>query len=237
MLQTAIILAGGFGTRLQKVVNDLPKPMAPVNGEPFLNYQLNYLKHFGIKRVVLSVGYLADKIQDYYKSTHHGIEINYAVENMPMGTGGGTRIALEKCPENEILILNGDSFFDVNLSAYYDLHRKEKSEISLALRKVNDSSRYGTIETNTNHRIISFKEKTNNAAEGSINGGVYILNKALYLKNTPAENNFSIEKDFFEKQLNNLVIKGFEFNGYFIDIGVPEDYTKAQDDLKGFKYR
>ena len=237
MLQTAIILAGGFGTRLQTVVSNLPKPMAPVNEEPFLNYQLNYLKHYGIKKVILSVGYLAEKIQAYYKSNFNGIEIEYVVETSPLGTGGGIRLGLESCKDEYALVLNGDSFFDVDLHDFFKLHINETSEFSLALRKVNDSSRYGTIETDDNDRIISFKEKTNITKEGRINGGVYILNKKLYLNTTPAGNNFSIEKDFFEKQLNEFHIKGFEFNGYFIDIGIPEDYTQAQYDLKEFKYR
>lgn len=236
MLQTAIILAGGFGTRLKTVVNDLPKPMAPVNGEPFLNYQLTYLKHFGVKKVIFSVGYLAEKIQDYYKSSFNELEIKYVIEENPLGTGGGIRLGLEHCTDEFALVLNGDSFFDVDLHEFFKLHTNETSQFSLALRKVNDSSRYGTIETDANDRIISFMEKTNRMKEGRINGGVYILNKELYLKTTPS-GNFSIEKDFFEKQLDKLSIKGFEFTGYFIDIGIPEDYTKAQHDLKGFTYR
>jgi D-glycero-alpha-D-manno-heptose 1-phosphate guanylyltransferase len=237
VLETAIILAGGFGTRLKTVISDLPKPMAPVNGEPFLNYQLNYLKHFGVKQIVLSVGHMAEKIQEYYGPEYNGLKINYVVENTPLGTGGAIRLALElNSNNNEVLVLNGDSFFDVDLNRFYDLHSRERSQFSLALRKVTDASRYGTIEKNQEHLIISFKEKKGAKERGIINGGIYILNRELYLANTPTAN-FSIEKDFFEKHLNDLAIKGFEFDGYFIDIGIPEDYTKAQYDLKGFKYR
>ena len=237
MIETAIILAGGFGTRLQTVVNDLPKPMAPVNGEPFLNYQLNYLRFYGIKRVILSVGYLAEKIQSFYKNEYRGTEISYVTENSPLGTGGGIRLALEQCKDEIALVLNGDSFFDIDLKKFYALHQQEKAEMSLSLRRVNDASRYGTIETENDHRINSFKEKTGLIQSGRINAGTYILAKDLYLKHTPAASNFSIEKDFFEKQLNHVIIKGFEFEGYFIDIGIPEDYTKAQHDFKGFKYK
>ena len=237
MLQTAIILAGGFGTRLQKVVSNLPKPMAPVNGDPFLNYQLKYLKHFGIKRIIFSVGYLAEKIQDYYKTNFKGLEITYVTEDIPLGTGGGIRLGMEQCEDDFALVLNGDSFFDVDIHAFFKLHINERAQFSLALRNVKNASRYGTIETDDNDRIISFKEKTNTEKEGRINGGTYILNKELYLKNTPPGSNFSIEKDVFEQQLENLIIKGFEFSAYFIDIGIPEDYLKAQDDLKGFTYR
>jgi D-glycero-alpha-D-manno-heptose 1-phosphate guanylyltransferase len=237
MITSAIILAGGFGTRLQSVVNDLPKPMAPINGEPFLNYQLNYLKHYGIKNVILSVGYLSEKIKAYYGSNFNGIEIDYVVEENPMGTGGGIRLALEKCTEPLSFVLNGDSFFDVDLIKFYDLHIQNRSQISLALRKVNNSARYGTIEKTKENIISSFKEKSGIDHEGIINGGVYLLDKNLYLQKTPSATNFSIEKDFFEKQLSNSLISGFEFEGYFIDIGIPEDYLKAQHDFKGFKYK
>ena len=206
MITTAIILAGGFGTRLQSVVNDLPKPMAPINGEPFLNYQLNYLKHYGIKNVILSVGYLAEKIKAYYGSNFNGLEIDYVVEENPMGTGGGIRLALEKCTESLSFVLNGDSFFDVDLIKFYDLHIQNRSQISLALRKVNNSARYGTIEKTKENIISSFKEKSGIDHEGIINGGVYLLDKNLYLQKTPSATNFSIEKDFFEKQLSNSLI-------------------------------
>jgi len=237
VIDTAIILAGGFGTRLQAVVNDLPKPMAPVNGQPFLNYQLNYLKHYGVKKIILSVGYLSEKIKGYYGSNFNGLEIDYVVEESPLGTGGGIRLALEKCKDELAFVLNGDSFFDVDLEKFYSQHAKQNAQVSLALRKVTDAGRYGTIEKNADNKIVSFKEKSGNTKEGIINGGVYIIDKKIYLSSTPANTNFSIEKDFFEKQLNALNIYGFEFEGYFIDIGIPEDYTKAQHDLKGSKYK
>jgi D-glycero-alpha-D-manno-heptose 1-phosphate guanylyltransferase len=236
MLNTAIILAGGFGTRLKTIINDLPKPMAAVNGQPFLNYQLRYLKHFGFKKIILSVGYLAEKIRDYYHHDFEGLQIIYAIENAPLGTGGGIRLGLEKCDEAEALVLNGDSFFDVDLYSFSKQHERLGSQFSLALRAVKDTARYGTIETNASSQIVSFKEKTDHALPGLINAGMYILNKDLFLKNTLTNSNFSIEKDFFEKQLNNFTIMGFEFKGYFIDIGIPADYKQAQDDFKEFKY-
>ena len=237
MITTAIILAGGFGTRLQTVVNDVPKPMAPVNGQPFLNYQLRYLKHYGIKKIILSTGYLADAIHSYYGNEWEGLAILYSHEDTPLGTGGGIRLAMEKSTEETNLVLNGDSFFDVDLIEFYKLHSKNNSGISLALRKVANAERYGTIEKDGDNRIISFKEKSGIAKEGIINGGVYILGKKTYFSSNPTTTNFSIEKDFFEKKINELNIFGFENEGYFIDIGIPEDYTKAQHDFKGFKYK
>ena len=237
MLNTAIILAGGMGTRLKTIISDLPKPMAPIMNVPFLTYQLNYLKHFGIKKVIFSVGYLSEKIIAHYNQSFENINIEYSIEKNPLGTGGGIRMAMSNLKEDLVLILNGDSFFDLNLEQFYNLHLEQKAEFSLALRYVNNSERYGNIEFNSSHQITSFIEKNQLNQSGYINAGVYILSKKLYLQNTKPDINFSIEKDFFEKQLNQLIIKGFEFKDYFIDIGIPEDYLKAQDDFKEFKYK
>ena len=146
-------------------------------------------------------------------------------------------MALNKTNEEDVLVLNGDSFFDVNIERLFMMHKMANSPVSLALRKVEDASRYGTIIKNAESRITSFKEKDGIINKGMINGGVYILNKKQFFENTPPDKNFSIEKDFFETQLTNLSIYGFEFSGYFIDIGIPEDYLKAQHDFKEFKYR
>lgn len=236
MTHTAIILAGGFGTRLQPVVSNLPKPMAPVNGKPFLDYQLRYLKHSGITTVILSVGYLSEKIRDHYQSAFMGLDIRYVVESTPLGTGGGIRLALESCHDNEVLVLNGDSFFGIDLRQFGELHRTGQAQCSLALRQVSNTARYGTIRTDNANRILAFTEKTGKEEAGVINGGVYLLNRQLFLGHTTGHKAFSIEKDFFETQLGRLVIKGFEFKDYFIDIGIPEDYLQAQHDFKRFEY-
>lgn len=237
MLKEAIILAGGFGTRLQKVVNDVPKPMAPVNRIPFLNYVFDYLRFYKIQHVVLSTGYLSEKIVEYYKDEFKGIKISYAKEETPLGTGGGIRNAMTKCTTDDVLVLNGDSFFDVDVKSHYRNHIFKQADCTLALRKVDNAARYGTIQLGRLNKIAAFKEKDNVEKEGLINGGVYILNRAIYLNKTEVDTAFSIEKDFYEKRLKELHIFGFEYNGYFIDIGIPEDYKKAQDDFKGFKYR
>jgi D-glycero-alpha-D-manno-heptose 1-phosphate guanylyltransferase len=237
LLKEAIILAGGFGTRLQAVVNDVPKPMAPINNEPFLNYIFAYLKHYNIENVVLSTGYLSEKISEYYKNEYKGIKISYTKEVDPLGTGGGIRLALEKCFTDNVLVLNGDSFFDVDLNSYYKQHSILKSNCSLALRSINNAARYGTIKLDDTFVVKAFKEKDNVDLPGLINGGVYILNRELFLNETEANIAFSIEKDFFEKRINQLKISGFEYQGYFIDIGIPEDYKKAQIDFLNFKYK
>jgi D-glycero-alpha-D-manno-heptose 1-phosphate guanylyltransferase len=236
-IKTAIILAGGFGTRLQTVVNDVPKPMAPINGIPFLSYQLNYLKHYGIDTVILSVGYLHEKIMAFYKNEFNGLKLSYVVEDEPLGTGGGIRKAIEQCKDEEVLALNGDSFFDINLNKFQQYHEFKNSSFSLALRKVDNASRYGRIEIENDNRIRTFQEKNENPEAGSINAGVYILDRKLFMEHTSSNAKFSIEKDFFEKQIPFLPIYGFEFEAYFIDIGIPEDYKQAQHDLKGSKYK
>lgn len=119
MLKTAVILAGGYGTRLQSVISDIPKPMAPVNGEPFLNYQLYYLKRWGIQKIVFSVGYMADKIRSYYQNSFHGLTICYVEEQEPLGTGGGLRLGVKQSSDELVLAMNGDSFFDVDLGEFF----------------------------------------------------------------------------------------------------------------------
>lgn len=234
MTHSAIILAGGFGSRLQPVVSDLPKSLAPVNGRPFLDFQLNYLKSFGVKKVFLSVGFLANKIKEYYGNNFKGIEIVYVTEKRPLGTGGAIRYALEQVRDKEVFALNGDSFFNLNLKEFISFHQKNNSKISLGLCRTANTARFGTIGLNSKKRIISFKEKSGKEISGLINGGIYILNKDIYLQNTPANLSFSIEKDFFEKQINHLTLLGYESNAYFLDIGIPEDYERAQHEFKEF---
>lgn len=211
--------------------------MAPVNDEPFLKYIFDYLKYFGIEHVVLSTGYLSEKILEHFGEQFKGIEISYTKEESPLGTGGGIRLAMEKCREKVVLVLNGDSFFDVDLNAYYQQHQNKMADCSLALRKVPNASRYGTIRLGEENRIEAFKEKDNIEEKGLINGGVYILERELFLNRTKPNIPFSIEKDFYEERIEELNVFGFEYSGYFIDIGIPDDYKKAQADFKEFKYK
>ncbi|MFN8267669.1 MAG: nucleotidyltransferase family protein [Chitinophagales bacterium] len=220
-----IILAGGFGTRLSTVVKDVPKPMAPINGKPFLHYIFEELQQQQIQKVVISVGYLKEVIQAYFKTEYLGISIEYAIEEEPLGTGGGMKKAFEKI-ENDAYILNGDTFFDIPLSAL----KNTSSDISIALKPMFQFDRYGTVAVDAEHRVISFNEKKY-CEHGLINGGVYYLKKALFEK-IKTENKFSFEKAILEKHLCDLTIRGVIFDNYFIDIGIPEDYKKAQEDFR-----
>ena len=231
MTHEAIVLAGGFGTRLQQVINDVPKPMAPVNGKPFLTYVLTYLKKYGIHHVVLSVGHLHEVVENYFGAEWEGLKISYAVENEPLGTGGAIKFAFEKITGNEAVVLNGDTLFDVNLHEFYELHTKSKADISLTLRAVDDVSRYGTVQINRENMIVSFTEKGALTGTGNINGGIYLINKQVFKKISIFTEKFSMENDIFEKYYNTLPFFGFPFEGYFIDIGIPEDYERANKEL------
>lgn len=235
MITEAIVLAGGFGTRLQKVVSDVPKPMAPVNGRPFLEYILDYLHHYGVQKAVLSVGYKSEVILEHFGSEYSGMAIGYALEHEPLGTGGAIKLGMDLCNSERVLVLNGDTLFDINLTAMYAFHKEKNASISIALRYLPDVSRYGTVKIDADSRITGFAEKSAATGEGYINGGIYLFNKNVF---APAEypQKFSIEKDLFEKYYRTLGMYGFVSNDYFIDIGIPEDYQRAQAELKNYKF-
>ena len=235
MISQAVVLAGGFGTRLQAVVQDVPKPMAQINGRPFLDYQLNYLKSFGIKQIIFSVGYKHEHIADFFGSEYNGMTIEYAIENEPLGTGGGIQNAFQLVKSGAALVVNGDTLFEVNLKDFYHKHKDSKAIISLALREIDDVSRYGIVETDDNHRITGFAEKGAKTGQGQINGGVYLIEKDFFESNE-FEQKFSMEKDAFEKYYESQNFFGFPYKSYFLDIGIPEDYKKAQDEFSKLGY-
>lgn len=229
MIKEVIILAGGFGTRLQKVVADVPKPMAPVNGKPFLQYILDYCIQQGIESVVLSTGYKHEVIFSHFGTHYKSLQIQYAHEQEPLGTGGGIQLALQKCSDDNVVVLNGDTFFDVDLQALESQHIKAQSEFSIAAKKMYHFNRYGIIQTKDN-RITAFEEKRA-VHEGIINAGVYIINREKFLA-MQLPQKFSMEKEYMEKYFSSKHFYAFEFNGYFIDIGIPEDYEKVQLDFR-----
>ena len=228
MIKEAVILAGGFGTRLQTVVADVPKPMAPVNGKPFLQYILDYCIQQGIESVVLSTGYKHEVIFSYFGTHYQSLQIQYAHEQEPLGTGGGIQLALQKCSDDHVVILNGDTFFEVDLQSLAMQHITAQSEFSIAAKKMYNFNRYGIIQTKDN-RITAFEEKRA-VDEGIINAGVYIINRDKFLA-LQLPQKFSMEKDYMEKYFSSKPFYAFEFNGYFIDIGIPEDYEKVQLDF------
>lgn len=224
---TAIVLAGGFGTRLKSMVKDIPKPMAEVNGKVFLEYIFDYLIRYDFKNVILAVGYKADVIVEYFQDRYKTLKLKYSYENSPLGTGGAIAQALKMSESNEVFILNGDTFFDVNLNQLYKIHMRLESDITLSLKEMKDFDRYGIAQVE-NEYITKFEEKRKRKI-GLINGGIYLLNKNI-IENVKKEN-FSFE-EFLESNIDNLKIGSYVLNGYFIDIGIPEDYIKANKDLK-----
>jgi len=225
----AIVLAGGFGKRLAHVINDLPKPMADIHGKPFLEYVMEYLVGQGVNRVILAVGYKREFIQEYFKNEYQGMEIFYSVESNPLGTGGGIKKAFEYANEQEIIILNGDTLFDVDLNSMRDYHISRGADITIASKLMHNFERYGTLDIDDNDgRILSFVEKTPQTS-GYINGGVYLINKSSM--GLVDKEVFSFEKDFMEDKDLNLDIYAYISNGYFIDIGILEDYLRAKEEL------
>jgi D-glycero-alpha-D-manno-heptose 1-phosphate guanylyltransferase len=235
MIKEAIILAGGLGTRLREVVSDVPKSMALINGRPFLDYQLKYLEMWGIEHVILSVGYKREVIQNYFGDHFSSLRIDYAIEEEPLGTGGGIQKALDFVEGNGVFVFNGDTFFEVNLNRLFQFKRIKDADFSMVLRFVDDVNRYGCVEMDDDFRIVGFKEKGSLSGEGFINGGVYYFNKT-YLESFDFPDKFSIEKDFFEKHFSEERMFGYRCHSYFLDIGIPEDYKKAQHEFERLQF-
>ena len=225
----AIILAGGLGTRLNSVLSDLPKPLAPINGKPFLEYQMDYWIHQGVDHFVLSVGYLKEKIVDYFGDHYQNIPINYAIEDTPLDTGGGLLKALDFITSDEpILVLNGDTFFEVDLKVINDFHLNRGSIWTFSLFRTKEVGRYMGIHLEPSGKL-KFMNQEINDQERLANGGVYLINpsivKALGYK---SGEKISLEKDILKKLSADYTnIYGIEFEGQFIDIGVPDDYKRA----------
>ena len=238
--EKALILAGGLGTRLRSVINDIPKPMSDINGKPFLSYLFDYILNqgAGIKELILSVGYKHERIMDYYGNKYGILNLKYVIEDKPLGTGGAIKNAINKFGwDNEILILNGDTFFNIDIKKLYEFHRNKNSNLTIALKKMENSDRYGFIEIDITGKIMKFLEKGHgHVMSGFINGGIYILNKSFLdnLDNIENPYPFSFEKDIIEKYYNYGKFYGINFNDCFIDIGAPEDYERAKAILKHF---
>ena len=233
MSYQVIILAGGLGTRLRKEIGNIPKPMANINGKPFLQHLLTFFLQQHIDEVILSVGYGHDAIKSYFGNYFGSISLIYSIEDEPLGTGGAIKKALSFVNGEDVLIQNGDTIFKINLCEFCNLHRKNRSYLSVALKFAQETNRFGAIEINDMNEIISFHEKQNDI-KGFINAGIYLLKKE-FLCSLNLPNKFSFEHDFLEKYYKHYKFFGFPFNSYFIDIGVPEDYKRAQDEFKTFQ--
>ena len=232
----AIVLAGGLGTRLASRLHGLPKPMAPVAGHPFLEILLNQLRRSGCTRVLLSVGHQHSVIQDHFGASFHGVPLDYVVESVPLGTGGAIRLALAQAREESVLVLNGDTFLDADYAAMLRFHVSEGAEATLAVVHRDDVSRYGSV-TIEGQRIVGFEEKGSSSPDqtraGWISAGTYVLSRNLAWPPALLER-FSIEFDFFVPEVARLRPAAWKVDGFFLDIGVPEDLDRAQTELAQF---
>lgn len=233
MIKEAIILAGGFGTRLKEVIGeDIPKPMAPVRGHPFLEYLLHYLNRWGVEKVVMATGYRHEVIEKHFGDHYNDISISYSVEEEPLGTGGAVKKAMQLINSFSCYVLNGDTYFDVNLWKMANFHRAREAVASMALRKLGEVSRYGSVKIDLDNRIEHFSEKGAETGMGFINGGTYIINRQAFL-DLDLPDKFSLETDYFESYYDSLPMYGVRCYSFFLDIGIPEDYKESQDAFDG----
>ncbi|MDD2850932.1 MAG: nucleotidyltransferase family protein [Desulfuromonadaceae bacterium] len=223
---TAIILAGGKGTRLQSVVSDRPKPLALVCGRPFIEYVLDQLDSFGIKRVIVSTGHLGEQIKTLLGSTYKTLSLHYSQEHVPLGTAGALHHALPFITSQQVLVLNGDSYCDIDFNEFFKRHMLKNALVTIAAVSVPDVSRYGSITSTGEGLIEYFREKGIQVAGGLINAGVYVIERSVLLAITP-DRMISLERDIFPQYLHQSIYS-YETTGMFIDIGVPADYRRAQ---------
>lgn len=220
----AIVLAGGKGTRLQGIVKDTPKPMALVQGVPFLTHIIKQLEANQIYDIVISIGYLGNKIKDYFGNNFNGVNISYSSEEYPLLTGGAIKRAISFTSDDYIFVLNGDTFVgSIDFKLLLEFSKTHKADLALGLVFQKDCSRFGKIEVDSSGRVINFGEKKC-SGEGLINSGVYCIKRDIF---EGSEDIFSFEK-FISDNLKKINIFGTRFDGDFIDIGVPEDYYRAQ---------
>lgn len=227
----AVVLAGGFGTRLAHIVPDVCKPMAPVSGRPFLRYVLDTLSAAKFERIVIADGYRREQIESYFGGSYRGMEIIYSPENEPLGTGGAARRALQHCEGDAAFVLNGDTWLDCDFAAM-ERALAGDTEVVLAVKRMRGFDRYGTVEVDRGGLVSTFNEKRP-CEDGLINAGVYLV-QAAALANMPES--FSLEKEWLEPLAGTGGIYAVECDGDFIDIGVPEDYEYAQSMLAPFSH-
>lgn len=219
----AIILAGGLGSRLRDVVKDLPKPMAPVGGKPFLEYLLLQLKRWGTTDIVLSVGYKKNVIKSYFgDGGSWGIHISYSEENEPLGTGGALKQALSKNDDFHFIVMNGDSFFNLSFADLIRYHAGKPGLVTMGLAIVKDRSRYGGVEINDDDGSFNSFQQDGLETAGLINSGVYIVNRNI-LKYIP-DGRVSFEGHVLPLLKNDHLLYGKAFDAFFLDIGIPKDY-------------
>lgn len=228
----SIILAGGLGTRLRSVVSDRPKVLAPIGNKTLLDHVMDHLFSHGLHSIILSVGYMKEKIREHIERQifPESITISFSEEEYPLGTGGAIKKALALASSDIVLILNGDTFFPIDYRRLFESHLLMNADITIGLRQIENVSQSGSVIADTEGKIIGFNEKTGENKKGVMSGGAYLFRKNIF-DNFNLPDAFSIEKDFFEKHIHSVKARGLIFDDYFIDIGIPENYQKAKTDL------
>jgi len=226
----AIILCGGLGTRLRTVITDVPKPMAPINGTPFMQLQLNRLAKYGVNKVVFATGYKKEIIRDYFGDKYKGIDLCYSEENTPLGTGGALKKALTYIDEDCAIVMNGDVYLDIDLDKFMAEHRKYNSWETMALKPMTNFSRYGNVILKDG-RMEEFREKEP-TEKGLVNIGCFIVRKNIFEAYPELGDVFSHEVDYMAKYVNHREHRPFIYEGYFVDIGIPEDYFSFVEYIK-----
>lgn len=225
----AVILVGGRGTRLQSVVKDVPKPMADVNGKPFLDYLVRYLRCENVDNIILATGYMSDVIETYFSEETY---ISCVIEKEALGTAGAVKNAEASIVDDSFIMMNGDTYFMCDYKKAYESHIASGADITMILRHVDNASRYGRVICDDSGRIISFLEKENIEQEGLINGGIYFVNKSV-LELIPKDTKYSFETELMPSMLSQgSYINAYIDNGYFIDIGIPDDYYRFNNDIE-----
>lgn len=227
MNMEAIILAGGLGTRLRSVVADLPKPMAPVAGRPFLAWLLDELAQAGFTKIILAVGYKHELIQQYFGDHNGPLELVYSIEVEPLGTGGALKQALSLASASQVFVINGDTHIALDYQAMRQAHKQAEAKLSIAACAVLDVGRFGAMDIDAEDHVVGFFEK-GRSGPGYINGGVYLIAKEL-LTNSVLPEKFSFENDVLLSRLAVIKPLAFKTEGSFLDIGVPEDYARAAE--------
>jgi NDP-sugar pyrophosphorylase family protein len=224
---TAVLLVGGLGTRLRPLVPSTPKPLASVGRKSFLQLLVRQLRHQGIRRVVMCTGYLGDQIErEFGNGDAWDVVIEYSKEAYPLGTAGAVKLAEKYLHEGaDFLVMNGDSFLEVDLRQVFRFHRQHRGVATMAVLRVENATRYGRVHVNADGRVVSFAEKSDSRAPGLVNAGVYVFNRAVF--ECMPEGPSSLERDVFPQLLSHGVY-ALEQHGTFIDIGTPEDYMRAQ---------
>jgi D-glycero-alpha-D-manno-heptose 1-phosphate guanylyltransferase len=222
---TVAILAGGLGTRLRPVVADLPKPLAPVLGRPFLTHLLDSLAASGTERALLLVGHKAEQIRRALGNRYAGVSLDYCAEPQPLGTGGALRHALGRVSSPSVLLLNGDTFCEFDPVAFVRFHRRRRADVSLVLTKVDDAGRFGRVQTTFGGRAVAFDEK-GAGGPGWINAGAYLLERDL-LREVPAGRPVSLERELLPAWVQSRDTFAYRRSGAFLDVGTPESYAAA----------